>query len=189
MCQAGDRASAELPDYARRSPVIAAAFRFARDAHEGARSRGDTRIDHPAEVARLLAGAGYPDHVVAAALLHDVLEDTATEVGELRERFGPEVARLVASLTEDRAIDAYGARKAALRAQAAADGAEAAAIFAADKLASTRRLRGAGATPPAAKLDHYERTFELLCDRHPQVPFLGALGDELALLRRAAPRR
>lgn len=177
-----------VPGFAARSPLVADAFRFAREAHEGARSHGETRVDHPTEVARLLDAAGYADHVVAAALLHDVVEDTATAVAELHARSGAPVATLVAKLTEDPGVEDYEPRKAALRAQAAGDREEAAAIFAADKLASARTLRDSGETAPPAKLDHYQRTLQILRDRHPEVPFLEELQAELDHLRDAARR-
>ena len=59
---------------------------------------------HPLEVASLLEREGYPDHVVAAAVLHDVLEDTDTQRSELTERFGTAVSDLVAAVSDDPAI-------------------------------------------------------------------------------------
>jgi (p)ppGpp synthase/HD superfamily hydrolase len=129
MSVADHGAGRSLPEFVDRSRLVADALRFAVEAHAGPRRRGDTHIEHPTDVACLLADAGYPEHVVAAALLHDVVEDTATAIGGIRSRFGPRVAGLVAEVTEDAAIGEYGPRKAALRAQAAGDGEEAAAIF------------------------------------------------------------
>jgi (p)ppGpp synthase/HD superfamily hydrolase len=66
---------------------------------------------HPLEAASMVERSGYPDHVVAAAVLHDVLEDTDTQRRELRERFGPEVAELVEVLSDDPAITYQDARR------------------------------------------------------------------------------
>ena len=57
-------------------------------------SDGALFIEHPLEVARLLRDVGCSDTVVAAGLLHDVVEDTPVSVDELRERFGADVAEL-----------------------------------------------------------------------------------------------
>jgi len=187
MSAAGDGAPPPIPEFARRSAVIADAFRFAAVAHDGARGRGRTKIAHPTEVARLIAGAGYPDHVVAAALLHDVVEDTSIPIAEIEARFGERIATLVAVLTEDPAIEAFEPRKAALRERAVRGGADAAAVFAADKLAGTRRLRRAGAhLAPPEKLEHYERSLVTLRARHPGLPFLDDLEAELRELRGVA---
>ena len=63
-------------------------------------------INHPLEVARLLAEAGRVRHpeVLAAALLHDVIEDTHTTRAELTRRFGSRVAALVAEVTDDKRL-------------------------------------------------------------------------------------
>lgn len=89
---------------------------------------------------RLLDEAGFPDHVVAAGALHDVLEDTDAEREELEARFGASVPGLVASLTDDPSIEDESERRAALRRQVASAGEEAKAVFAADKISKTREL-------------------------------------------------
>jgi HD domain-containing protein len=84
--------------------VIEAADRFAERSHTGHVRKGTDRpyVEHPREVARLLADAGAGDDVVAAGLLHDTVEDTGVTVAELREAFGPRVASLVAAVSEDK---------------------------------------------------------------------------------------
>src|SRR5688572_12310296 len=126
---------AASPDFIRASHRLAEVFAFARQAHEGPRSHSDTDFDHPVEVARILHRHGYDEDVIAAALLHDAVEDTATGVGEIARRFGVPVARLVAIMTEDAAIEPYAERKAEHRRRLAGGGERAAAIFAGDKLA------------------------------------------------------
>jgi (p)ppGpp synthase/HD superfamily hydrolase len=68
-----------------RRATIRAAFGFAaaRHADQYREIDGAPSIVHPIEVGRLLRGDGQPDHVVAAGLLHDVLEKTATGAQEL----------------------------------------------------------------------------------------------------------
>jgi (p)ppGpp synthase/HD superfamily hydrolase len=63
-------------------------------------------MNHLAEVALLVAEAtaGEDPALVAAAYLHDVIEDTPTTAPELRERFGEEVAALVLEVTDDKQL-------------------------------------------------------------------------------------
>lgn len=65
---------------------------------------GTPYIAHPFMVAMRLKGDGFPDTTVAAALLHDVLEDTAVGVDELRAHVGEEVLGMVQALTENKAL-------------------------------------------------------------------------------------
>jgi HD domain-containing protein len=71
------------------------------------------------EVASLLYYAGATDPVIAAGVLHDVIEDTAALASDLRGRFGRRVTDLVVAVSEDDRIADHDARKAALRAQVA----------------------------------------------------------------------
>src|SRR5512132_2630998 len=61
-------------------------------------------INHPIALAEVLAGeGGVTDlEVLAAALLHDTIEDTATTLEELREQFGERIAGMVAEVTDDK---------------------------------------------------------------------------------------
>src|SRR3954451_11990669 len=164
------------------TPLLQEAHRVAREAHHGARRRGDTNISHADDVARLVHDAGYPEAVVAAAQLHEVLEDTATSEAELRERVGRRVTDLVASLTENAEIQSYERRKAALRGQVVEAGSDTSAVFAADKLASVRELRRSESKPEPAKLAHYAATLRLMRERRPEIPFLDELAEELEAL-------
>jgi (p)ppGpp synthase/HD superfamily hydrolase len=96
---------------------------------------------HPAEVASLLARLGYPDDVVAAAVLHDVLEDTDARLAELRSRFGSRVAELVAVVSDDPAIADEDERKAVARERVRAFGGDALAVYAADKVSKVSKVR------------------------------------------------
>lgn len=84
--------------------MIKEAAEFARRAHEGAFRKG-SRIPyffHPMEVAVIVAQMTSDNDVIAAAFLHDVIEDTAVSKEELRERFGEHIYSLVAAETEDK---------------------------------------------------------------------------------------
>jgi (p)ppGpp synthase/HD superfamily hydrolase len=157
---------------------------MAAEGHHGPRSHDGTDVDHPVAVAELLHERGFDQEVVAAALLHDVVEDTATEVGEIRERFGPQVARLVAEMTEDEGIERYEERKAEHRARIRGDPCVA-AIYAADKLANARELKDDPGAVPDPQVAHYLETLRTLRRTHPGLPFLDELEGELTELVRA----
>ena len=111
----------------------------------------------------MLRAATTPDEVVAAAVLHDVIEDTGVSRDELEERFGPRVAALVSAVTEPSADGSYHDRKARLRDAVAGAEPDALAIYAADKVGKLRELRMTIATTPAytpdeEQLDHYRRS-------------------------------
>jgi (p)ppGpp synthase/HD superfamily hydrolase len=165
------------PEFTRSSPLVQEAYRFAREAHTS------DDLPHPVEVARLMAAAGYADEVIAAALLHDVVEDTQVKEREIRERFGGEVGELVAVLTEDAAVEPYTRRKAEHRDRIAQHSERAAAIYAADKLAKVRQAHTHPAALRKRKLAHYRRSYHLLRKTHPDLPFLEPLRAELKSLR------
>jgi len=72
------------------------AYEFGAQAHEGQkRLSGEPYIAHPVAVADILADLHMDAQTIVAAILHDVIEDTATAKDEIAERFGPEVAELV----------------------------------------------------------------------------------------------
>ena len=145
----------------------------------------EAELEHPLEVARLVARAGFPPEVVAAAVLHDIVEDTEVEVPELAARFGSYIAALVSTLTEDESISGYAERKRELRGRASAAGRDACVIFVADKLSNARRMRGGKKDPKARKVAHYAATLELMRTEHPDLPLLGELEREIAALRAA----
>ena len=153
---------------------------MARAAHRGL-GHGDTEIDHPIAVAELLSDKGFDETVVAAALLHDAVEDTTLTTEEIAQAFGAEVATLVAEVTEDPQIEAYPARKAEARSRVMRDPC-AAAIYAADKLANTRELLAGHKDVRGERLDHYIKTLRFLSDGRPDLPFLSELSEELTKL-------
>ena len=82
--------------------LIRQAFDVAVDAHKDQRRKsGEAYIFHPLAVARIVASEiGMDATSIAAALLHDVVEDTIYTLEDLEERFGPTVARIVDGLTK-----------------------------------------------------------------------------------------
>jgi len=81
--------------------LIEKAYEFAKAAHEGqVRQSGEPYIVHPCEVATILLDMDMDATTIAAGLLHDVVEDTKVTLGEIREKFGDEVALIVDGLTK-----------------------------------------------------------------------------------------
>ena len=81
--------------------MIEKAYHLADDAHKGVcRRSGEPYICHPLAVARLVLDLGMDTESIAAALLHDVVEDTPTTLGDLTAAFGEEVALLVDGVTK-----------------------------------------------------------------------------------------
>jgi len=182
---------------AERSPLVRSALAQARSSHAGQirnGSGGMPYVEHPMRVAALLDEHGYRDEVLAAALLHDVVEDSEATLEELREQFGDEVGGLIGALTDDEAIDSYRQRKAEHRERVAAASGDALAIYGADKLTNVTTLRDAHAAegdavrdefkvPVELKLEIWEEDLGLLREKAPELPFLDRLGDELSRLR------
>jgi (p)ppGpp synthase/HD superfamily hydrolase len=99
-------------------------------------------IVHPAEVAKIVRDAGGSEAMVAAAWLHDTVEDTGVTIETIRAEFGVEVAELVGWLT-DVSRPEHGNRahrKALDRAHSAAAPAEAQTVKLADLIANTRSI-------------------------------------------------
>ena len=185
------------PTTAKRLPRTLAATAFAERAHAGQlRGDGTPFIRHPLEVASLLHESDAPDHVIAAGVLHDVIEKTNVTAPELGERFGQPITRLVLAVTDDEKIVRYADRKSALCRQVATAGREALAIFAADKLSKLRELRREATADRGAdgmsfwmhelrarRLTHYRRSLAMLEERLPESPLVHQLAAELGALR------
>ncbi len=178
-------------DFVERSPLTRAALAFADERHAGQTRDVDGLpfVTHPVEVACLLHEAGYSDEVVAAGVLHDVLEDTDAERHDLEARFGRDVADLVDAVSDDPSIEDGSERKAALRLQVARAGERAAAVFAADKVSKARELRvrasrGRRQQGDDDKIAHYEASLEMLAELIPEHELVRQLRSELS----GAPR-
>jgi (p)ppGpp synthase/HD superfamily hydrolase len=150
-------------------PIARAALRFAQRRHDGQYREIDHApfIDHPLEVGWLLCWDGQAEEVIAAGLLHDVLEKTATTGAELGRRFGTRIVGLVESVSDDPSITDYESRKRELRHRVARAGPDTRAIFAADKIAKVRELAllpAQSLRDPAVRvrLAHYRASLEML---------------------------
>ena len=76
--------------------LLTRAFAFAAHAHAGQQRRsGEEFIHHPWGAARICAELELDEQTIAAALLHDVVEDTGADVKSIRAEFGDEIAKLV----------------------------------------------------------------------------------------------
>ena len=172
----------EAPAYVRDSDLLGAALSVAAVAHRGqTRHDGSPYLAHPLRVCELLADTGADEATLAAALLHDGVEDSELTIGEVTERFGVEVGELVAALTEDGRIDDWVERKDALRAQVEEAGRRAAAIYAADKLANLGEMRALYAERGEDAIDlHKAPSLDLR---------VGAWREDLAMVERVAPRQ
>ena len=104
--QTADALTPLLDAYRSRHPrddtaMIVRAYDMAARAHEGQlRNSGEAYISHPLAVATILGSLGLDDVTIAAALLHDAVEDTGVTLGDLEEGFGPLVAAIVDGVTK-----------------------------------------------------------------------------------------
>jgi len=81
--------------------LILRAYKFAEKAHEGQkRLSGEPYITHCLAVAEILIDLQVPSEMIAAALLHDTVEDTSVTLKELENKFGAEIAKLVDGVTK-----------------------------------------------------------------------------------------
>ena len=81
--------------------LITRAYLQSADSHRGqSRNSGEPYVQHPLAVARIIADLGLDDVTVAAALLHDTVEDTGTTLDEIERSFGVDVAAIVDGVTK-----------------------------------------------------------------------------------------
>lgn len=87
--------------------LISQAIIFATEAHDGMRRKKNQSpyILHPMEAAVIVSTMTDDQEVMAAAALHDVVEDAGITIETIEEKFGPRVRELVASETEDKRAD------------------------------------------------------------------------------------
>jgi len=129
--------------------LLARAFDFACRSHTAQRRKGvaaEPYVNHLADVARRVAEAtgGRDAGLVAAAILHDAIEDTPATYEELELAFGPDIAGLVAEVTDDKGL-ARQERKERQIADAPAKSARARMLKLADKASN---LCAIVASPP-----------------------------------------
>jgi guanosine-3',5'-bis(diphosphate) 3'-pyrophosphohydrolase len=142
--------------------ILLRAAAFAADKHRLQRRKdaeASPYINHPLELARILAVDGDIDDTatLAAALLHDTLEDTDATREELAELFGEEIAALVAEVTDDKSLPK--AQRKALQVEHAPHlSAKARRVKLADKIANLRDV--ADAPPHGWPLERRREYFE-----------------------------
>ncbi len=138
------------------SILVEQAMLLALSAHSG-QMRKDAPtpyIVHPVRVAILLARYGFSDEVVAAGLVHDVVEDAPISAEALREKLGDTVADIVAPVTHDDSLPWIEKKKAYIEAvRNATDGAKAVSV--ADKIANAESLLSAFAREGSEVWKHF----------------------------------
>lgn len=81
--------------------LIGRVYEWAKEAHLGQyRKSGESYMAHPLAVASILSDFELSDKTIAAALLHDVVEDTSRSLGEIKTEFGSEIASIVDGVTK-----------------------------------------------------------------------------------------
>ena len=178
------------------SEVVRDAYCLLLEQHTDQRQKVNGRpyVEHPVLVAADVAEAGFEPEMVAAALLHDIVEDSDVTVEDLRERFGDRVADLIDAMTDTAEVSDYERRKEIHRRRVSAAGPEAAAIFAADKLNNVRALRAAYEIdgeevaqrfnqPLDVKLRVWVADVEFVSGHASALPYARALEDEVAGLQ------
>jgi guanosine-3',5'-bis(diphosphate) 3'-pyrophosphohydrolase len=81
--------------------VVEEAYRFAAEKHQGqVRLSGKPFLEHPLQTAYILAELQLDASSLAAALLHDIPEDTGLPIADIEAKFGPEIAKLVDGVTK-----------------------------------------------------------------------------------------
>src|SRR5438876_9965178 len=149
------------------------AYVYAMKAHgEQKRASGDPYFSHPLEVAAILTDLKLDDATIAAALLHDTIEDTPVTRAEIDQLFGPDIGRLVDGLTKLKKLDlvskqaaqAENLRKLLL---AIADDVRVLLVKLADRLHNMRTL---DFVPPEARRRIAEETLDIY------APLAGRMG-------------
>jgi (p)ppGpp synthase/HD superfamily hydrolase len=136
--------------------LIEKAARIGASAHQGqTRKEGPfPYIEHPVITALILMRYGFSDAVVAAALVHDVLEDTNYRESDMREALGDVVMSIIASVTNDDTLD-WEAKKKKYIETVRTGSPEAKAVATADKIANARSLLIAYVTQGSEIWEHF----------------------------------
>ena len=173
------------------SDMTRRALELARAAHEGqTRKDGSPYVEHPIMVAQTLGASGFDEEVIAAGLLHDVVEDTDVDPDAIHEDFGDRVLSLVVAMTDDKRVGDYAERKRNLRAAVEAAGTDAVAIFAADKLANLQIIRAVYSrigeqiaamfeVPLGERISIWHEDVEMVARGAPDLPYLRDLRYQL----------
>lgn len=177
-----------------KSELLQKAYALASKHHSGQfRKGGLPYLTHPVAVAKMLSRAGLPERVLAAALLHDVLEDSGCDLEEMQKAVGPDVTRLVTEVTDrDKTVGWEERKQAYLRLMESAS-TEGLAIACADKAHNVADLADGLARGGAAftgqfyarldeKADNYRRIHDVIARRYPACPVLPQLRAALEAL-------
>lgn len=152
-------------------PLVGKAHAFAAKAHAGVFRKwsGEPYIAHPERVAGRLAALGFPAEVIAAAYLHDVVEDCAISNAEIAAEFGPEVAALVAEVTKPIVKANRAGRKAAFREHLAKSSYYGASIKLSDELDNSRNVVELNPEFAAIYLPEMREELKILGHGHPEL--------------------
>ncbi|WDH74687.1 HD domain-containing protein [Exiguobacterium marinum] len=125
------------------NPLIEEAIRFSSIRHGGQSRKGSSipYLSHPFSVALLLEADHQPPAVVAAGLLHDLIEDTKTKPQEILSRFGTDVLRLVLAVSEKNFDETWEQRKRMTLQHVKSLQFDEVALLVADKLHNLRSIR------------------------------------------------
>ncbi len=140
--------------------LILKALDFAAFKHKYQRRKGDKNlpyINHPIRVAYLISEIGGLDDpiIIASAILHDIIEDTETDLNELEERFGKKIASIVKEVSDNKLLDKKKRKELQIK-NASSLSFEATVIRIADKIANIEDI---ASSPPSGwtlerKLDY-----------------------------------
>jgi (p)ppGpp synthase/HD superfamily hydrolase len=157
-------------------------------------------ITHVVHVSAILSRYGYPEEIVLAALLHDVVEDSDIPLGRIETDFGPMVAEIVGALSERKLEGSvkrpWEERKAEMLDQLRQASIEAVTVKAADTLHSTRTLaadlRREGRSVwrnfsrgPGPSLQYYQSVAALVRERLGEHPLADELQESIKALAQA----
>lgn len=146
----GAKRGAVIPSSAQIISVLVSATAFAAEKHRNQRRKGadaSPYINHPIALANVLANEAdiFDVVTIAAALLHDTVEDTDTSADELRRHFGDEITAIVLEVTDDKSLPKADRKRLQIE-HAPHLSARAKLVKLADKLCNLRDIR---CTPPA----------------------------------------
>jgi len=171
------------------SALILDAAEFAAERHRRQRRKdvhATPYINHPLALARLLANEGgvRDPEILAAALLHDTVEDTNTMIEELRTRFGARVAAIVDEVSDDPMLGYQDRKEHQVRRAPHASG-EAKLVRLADKICNLRDMAG---NPPrdwtlARRREYFDWADRVVAGLRGVHPGLEAIYDEAASRR------
>jgi guanosine-3',5'-bis(diphosphate) 3'-pyrophosphohydrolase len=163
--------------------LVLRATSFAARKHRNQRRKGEEAspyINHPIAVATILADeAGVDDPLVlAAALLHDTVEDTDTTLEELEDAFGPQIAAIVAEMTDDKTLPKAERKRLQIE-HAPLLSAQAKLVKLADKIANLRDMNAAPPVdwPLTRRQEAFEWSYQVVSGLRGTHPPLEALFD------------